>query len=399
MKIAFINPEYPSPTGRDHGGIASYTFTTASVLAKAGHEVTLISREGFVVESMPENVRILYFTSKSGNNIAWKILRKFGVKPDWEKGSAFAVAELCRSIYHEHGLDVVEVPEFGGLGSAFVPSDPFAVVVHFHTPLCLVDELNSHHPDVNRKRLYQMESHSVRSAATWRSPSNAMRDQAEKLFGIDKEGIARIRYPFARHDIKIAKRRFAADDRIDFLFAGRLEKRKGAALLVSAIPRLLEIDKRINITIAGETRTGEPQDWRAAIERVLTKDQRMRIWFVGALTRDQLKLLYRQSDIFLMTSIFDNAPNTLLEAMDAGLPILASDAAGVNELVSDGVNGLVFKSGDTDSLVSSARRIVTETGLREKLVEGGFRWLEREHDPDHLSDAAIDLYKKAVILK
>ena len=67
---------------------------------------------------------------------------------------------------------------------------------------------------------------------------------------------------------------------------------------------------------------------------------------------DKSPLCYREADVFISPSLSDSAPNTILEALASGLPVIASDACGASILIEHGVNGLLYPWNDVDALES-----------------------------------------------
>lgn len=87
-----------------------------------------------------------------------------------------------------------------------------------------------------------------------------------------------------------------------------------------------------------------------------------RVHFCGA--RKDVPELLAQAQIFVLTSRWEGLPLTVLEAMRAGLPVVASDVGGVSEAVADGENGCLVPRGDVQALSTTLRRLLTDPKLR-----------------------------------
>jgi glycosyltransferase involved in cell wall biosynthesis len=72
------------------------------------------------------------------------------------------------------------------------------------------------------------------------------------------------------------------------------------------------------------------------------------VCFVGRLDRDQVAALYSEADVILNPSRVDNMPNSVLEAMACGLPVVSTRAGGVPHIVRDGVSALLVDAGDAE---------------------------------------------------
>jgi len=82
----------------------------------------------------------------------------------------------------------------------------------------------------------------------------------------------------------------------------------------------------------------------------------------------------------------------VVEAMAAGVPIVAVDAGGPAEVVTDGVDGLLFPMGDVDALAERLTRLAADPGLRERLVSAG-RETAATYAPDLVADAVESVYR------
>ena len=72
---------------------------------------------------------------------------------------------------------------------------------------------------------------------------------------------------------------------------------------------------------------------------------------------------YEAADVFALTSHTEGSPNVLLEAMVAGVPIVATAVGGVGEMIHDGENGLLVPSGDEEAIARAIVTLLESTGL------------------------------------
>jgi len=94
-----------------------------------------------------------------------------------------------------------------------------------------------------------------------------------------------------------------------------------------------------------------------------------RLIFTG-LTRD-MAAVYAATDLVMLTSDTEGTPHVLLEAMDSGIPIVATAVGGIPEFVTAGTHGLLVPAGDRAALVAAAQRVHDDPALRAQLVAGG----------------------------
>jgi glycosyltransferase involved in cell wall biosynthesis len=94
--------------------------------------------------------------------------------------------------------------------------------------------------------------------------------------------------------------------------------------------------------------------------------------------RDDIAAILAQSHIACLPSYREGLPRSLLEAMAAGLPIVATDAPGCREAVREGKNGLLVPVRDSGALAAALRRLIEDPSLRNRLGAAGRQRAERE---------------------
>ena len=141
-------------------------------------------------------------------------------------------------------------------------------------------------------------------------------------------------------------------------FAGRLTVQKSLDVALEAIAR----NEDVRLVIAGEG------DERPALERRAAElGVGDRVRFLGAQPRERVVELFHAADASILSSSWENFPHTVVEALAAGTPVLATATGGVAEVVHDGVNGLLVPPGDADALAAAVRRFFADAELRERL--------------------------------
>lgn len=137
------------------------------------------------------------------------------------------------------------------------------------------------------------------------------------------------------------------------------ETRKGFSLLVEALKNFRD-DSRVHfLTVGREMPSG---------------DLGQRVTSIDAVTDDEkLSSIYSAADVFVLPSLQDNLPNTVLEALACGVPIVAFDSGGVPEIVKAGETGRVVPVGDVKGLGAAIAALLENSGERLKMSELGRR--------------------------
>ena len=81
--------------------------------------------------------------------------------------------------------------------------------------------------------------------------------------------------------------------------------------------------------------------------------------------------LYRSHDVFVLPSLSEGTPRTLVEARAFGCPVVATRVGGIPSSVQHGVNGLLVPPNDSQGLASAVERVLSEEPLRLKLIAEG----------------------------
>jgi glycosyltransferase involved in cell wall biosynthesis len=398
MNIVLVNPEYPSPNGKGHGGIATYIYIMANALTDIGQNVTVLVRKGTIPENLDDSVKFFSYDFISPSKLFSSILQIYNNKIFWERGCSKAVFNIIRDLHKESPIDVVEIPEYNGIVSQFAKTLPFSRVVNFHTPSFLIDQFNQVSMTAKEKQWYDYEKKALKNCNAFRCPSKAMAKRASDLFSIPLDDITIIRNPVSPLIFKKFKQKPPSmrDNICEILFSGRLERRKGAEVMLNSIKDILKINKQIHITFAGETEIGGSVDYRQTIERFLEPEERDRVWFLGSITREKLSLLYRRSDIFIIPSIFENAPYTLLEAMSAKLPVVGADTDGINEIIQHKKTGLLFSLDSTEELCTCIKELFTNRELRERLADNAYNHVKVYYNPNDIAKKTVEFYQAVI---
>jgi len=120
----------------------------------------------------------------------------------------------------------------------------------------------------------------------------------------------------------------------------------------------------------------------------------------GTLPPDEVKKLLDLSDLFVLNSRTTEAgdseglPISLLEAMEASLPVVATRHGGILDAVEDGKTGLLVAERDVGGLAEALSRLSADAPLRERLGAAGRARIEREFDLERCASRLLDLYRK-----
>ncbi|GAB2929792.1 hypothetical protein GCM10027181_30910 [Rheinheimera gaetbuli] len=106
------------------------------------------------------------------------------------------------------------------------------------------------------------------------------------------------------------------------------------------------------------------------------------VQFAGRLSSEQMARLYRTADIMLNSSRVDNSPNSIIEALACGVPVVSSDVGGISHLVSHRHDAMLCSAGDAKTMSQLAGEVLQNTSLRQQLIANGLRNSQRFYWPE-----------------
>lgn len=365
MRVAIVSREVIPFFG---AGIGNYAAEMARAWRVQGHEVHFLSEghQGFVERGPAELggatchpvtlTRSGFYFSRLAEGVRPKLLQLHAQTP----------------------LDYIEFPDYFAEGyfairGARLRGELAGAVLglRLHTPTLECRTLNDEGEGGDEiVTLEKCESAAIRGADVVISPTASLLDIVRTRVGFAAPGFL-VPYPF-RLEGDVATT--PATERPTVLYFGRLERRKGVELLVEAGHKLLE--RGVDVTfrfIGGDTQTGPrggsmlehlrgqvSERWK---DRFVFEGRRPRAMMFGV-----IRGVTAGDGVCCFPSRWENFPNVCLEAMSLGAPVVGSDAGGMSEIIEDGVNGVLFRSGDVESLEAALMRVLGDAVLRRRVA-------------------------------
>ena len=196
----------------------------------------------------------------------------------------------------------------------------------------------------SRKLGYFLERNAVRSSAFSVANSLYTKHLIEKMYEMPPEKAVLLYKAVDLSWFEYQERSVAPPRR--FLFVKNDWKRGGLDLILSAFSQL-SFQNEIQLIIAGIS----PEEETQITELISETGFKGKADVVGLLNREKLKSEFRQADVFLNFSRQEALGVSCLEAMSSGLPVLASDAGGLKEVLQNGKAGFMIPAGDVSALV------------------------------------------------
>ncbi len=175
-----------------------------------------------------------------------------------------------------------------------------------------------------------------------------------------------------------------ADGKLNVLFVGRLEERKGLVYLLEAYGKARRVVDDLRLIVVG---TGPERGKCEELARRIGGE----VHFAGRVEFDLLPRYYGSCDIFCSPATGSEAQGiVLLEALASGKPVVASSIEGYDEVITDGVDGLLVPPKDPDTLADAITQLCQNDDLREKMGRRGLQ-KAREYSWERVG-AAVESY-------
>ena len=149
------------------------------------------------------------------------------------------------------------------------------------------------------------------------------------------------------------------------LWVNRLDPQKGFEIMLRAFEQIASEVGEVHLLVAGDGRD-------RVLLRSLPGDLRSRILRLGTVAHEALPRYHAAADVFVSPATGQESFGiVLLEAMAAGVPVVASDIEGYREVVRDGIDGLLVPPNDPNALAAEIRRVLSEPELAVALKAAG----------------------------
>lgn len=177
---------------------------------------------------------------------------------------------------------------------------------------------------------------------------------------------------------------------IRLLFVGRLQIQKNIPLLIKSFKKILD-NNNFNVEL---NIVGEGEDRNKIIQLIKSLNLENKIHLLGALKGKRLYGRYSNSDIFILTSIYESFGIVLIEAMASGLPVIVSDIPSVRNVVINEKTGMLVSLSEVE-FAKVIKEIIINPSLRKKLIANGLKEVKK-YDWDSIVKRYEHLYSEVI---
>ncbi len=185
-------------------------------------------------------------------------------------------------------------------------------------------------------------------------------------------------------------------EKLTMLYLSTLLLAKGIMVLLNALPAVLAARSDVECVIAGGWGS-DAGTVRNEVERFLCKSLfREHVSLIGPVQGPDKLSALEQADIFIMPTLADTAPLVLLEALRAGLPIVATRVGAIPEIVADGVNGLICEPGNPAELAEKILYLADHAELRQRMRQNNRQRFQDYFTTEQFAERMIRVFESVL---
>ncbi len=372
MKHLILCREYSLSPG---GGIGTYVFNISNLLAEAGETVHVISQawEGappgaasaldgrLNIHRLPFEDWRAIFPPKPHPALVDPIglaLFRSGFFPQCFSWQASLLAE---ELIEQEGIDLIEAQEYEAplyylmlrraLGQGPTRKPP--CLIHLHSPTEYIARYNDW--DLNStwvQTAAELESYCIQAADALVCPSRTFASRAEAHYKIEKGTIHVIPLPISGDPSLNRAEHVWKNGRVCYI--GRLERRKGVVEWLKACVAVAQDVPDLEFEFIGTNiLEADRISSQVVLDEMIPTHLRKRFHFRGGQQRSALSRFLQQARLAAVPSRWENFPNTCMEALGSGLPVIATRQGGMVEMIEDGQTGWLVDHADAKDLAEA----------------------------------------------
>lgn len=383
MRVLFLTSTFEPLTG----GAETYGMLLTSALVDAGHEVTVVTDGSWLPD-----------TPVQSNERGCRVLRLREFSNDISRRDKVVWRQMQYALLNEAGL-LLGTERFDIVHANSHETLQLALPIAESMGAALVASLHEQNPDVEsfgvgRCRL----AYSLLPVDMHIAGSRFYEHRAQQ-YGTPRERLRRI-YHGVELDVRVpepaeARRRLGLpENALIVTCAGRIYTRKGQIYLARAFEEIRARHPEAHLLLAGRV-----SDFSYA-EEVFRLLQPARadgaVTHHDSLSRADMPEVFAATDVSVLPSLEEGLGLAAIEAMQHGVPVVASDVIGLNEVVEDGIDGLLVPAGNSGALAAAVLRIVSDASLKTALVAAARATVAKRFSNSEMCKATLAAYEDAL---
>jgi glycogen(starch) synthase len=364
MRIAFLTSEYVTDY-QDGGGLGNYLHRMVKVLVDQGHEPEVfvssaleprvLNHAGVRVERVPPRP----------SSLAMRGLRRVcdaaGLR--FPAKLFLQARALAAALERRHGEDpfgIVQSADYMVVGLRVRRMKRRVHVIRCSSAADLYNEIDGHRSRDDRWR-EKLERAAIRRADKAYAPSRFIAEHFRNRHGIPVEVLR----PPVRLETAPSPETTCGLPQRFLIHFGQLGRRKGTYWLGESLKCACNVEPDLRMVWVG-------RDYEDELGKMLAPlgSHRWKVQVLHPLPKAELYAVLQRADAAVLPSLVDNLPNTVIECLMLGIPVIGTQGASIDELVQPGVTGELVAPDDVDGLAATMVRV----WRGQSAVRKGFKW-------------------------
>lgn len=349
MNIAILTPEYITEYP-DGGGLGNFLARFTRLLINNGHSVTVfVYSEKTPLIYSDTGIKVVR-VSRKGKPLWMRLIGVIArmIHPGGDFFRAYFIAAnawlLANAMEQHHKLqpfDMVHSADYLSVGLFVKYCKNRIHLIRCSHAVDLYKQIDGRNSFTDQLIIW-LEIKALKKAKGCYSPSQYVADHYTKTLGLP---VHVIRPPIP--DQAKDRSNFIPPGLPDrfFIHFGQLCERKGTQWMFSALKLAFELEPDIRIVMIGKGNFRQVGDWLSDLG-----SHRSKVLALYPLTKNELYSVLQKADAAILPSLVDNLPNTVIESLSLGVPVIGTQGASIDELVEDGASGILIESGNIKAL-------------------------------------------------
>lgn len=321
-----------------------------------------------------------------------KVLKRINKNKFYER----TALRISNEILNKYKPQICEFEDARGDSLLYASALSLPIVVRLHGPWFLTNSESINFNRINR------EGKAIYSANAISAPSLDVISRVENYYNFDIKLKKCIPNPVSLAPLHLNWRRENLNQR-NILYVGRIDIVKGVDIALKAFLQLKKIYKDLSMTIVGSAK-----DFSLSYKTNLTFEQYVQsivgeyfaesIEFLGEQPQDVIQRLRSRCSVVVVPSRYETFGYTCLESMAQGVPTVVSNSGGGSEIVRDGVDGLLFNSESSDSLVLQVCKYLDYPDFASDVSVQSLRRVKSKYIPPVVALQLKEFYSEVIDL-
>lgn len=394
LRLAFATPEYVTEHHFD-GGLANYVHRVTTLLANLGHDVhvvTLSLKDDDEFDN--DGVRVHRVTLKPGWNLLNRITRySLPTTLHWLNFTAQVGCKL-KQLHRQSPFHVIQYPNYSSCGLFSIPFLRAAHVVRASSYQPALNDAVGLKRSLDHRLAGRLELLQYKLTKNVFAPSNAVQKLLTKTVIASEVPVIRTPFFVETRDWDYTVYDQFLKGKHYVLYFGRFQLHKGFHTIAQALPRFLKQYPTAYAALVGRDMETSLASSMADFARAQCGDSAARLVLVGNLPHRQLYPIIAGARLVALPSLFDNSPNTCLEAMGLGKAVIGTNGTSFEELILDGVNGFLVGPNDPEALAKKIIDAWIDPNLEQIAAAAKQQMLE--FAPDKTIPALLNYYSAVI---